>query len=584
MATNGAQVNLATAISINRTEQKENHNNNRCGPNMQNETSSNDRNGAAPCAPPSTKHEEDCGASPQQIEQSVQCVIMKTSNPSPKGRKRTSSEPDPRLKDALFEEYLYNSTNDEEYKQKVMQHNEERIPPIQRGFSLADMDTENKRFGMKKYEEPPTRERFNLDMFSRVNLLKNIPVKPMHNTRLICYIYDGGKIKGPHTCDEIISMYVYNQIHDDIIYICDSFWGGKGTQCSWFQLDIPPYIPLDKRFDLGPEYLEKNILIKLRFPQLYDGLIINVIKGKIRKIARPLPIPEVPKRKSILSLFVSFLGKVLSLCTLIIIFLHLLPFGLLALVYYGIYIIIICVPYVMCGCGCRFESESQYQLWFFPVYPITFSGFVVPPFMMMWLLLFKLSYYDEIQSWMIAYIVWGTCSFVMVVTYFTLIFAFRYTDRPKQATAKCINTINKALLFIVAVDFGALDIVSILTDDDLYLDHILEGKAMGVVTLFLTIPIASLLPAAVCGFIANYILEEKFELKCRSDITNTNICFNSLGYGCCEVISSHSLRNSYAFMGGLASNILAVWAITRICAYLLANARSDYRVHAKRTK
>eukprot|EP01083_Nonionella_stella_P176502 617760_1 len=253
MATNAIELNLTEAID--NTEQKED------------QASSNDDD------------------APQQTDESVECAIKCTHElakhpiQSPKARERASSEPE-----GLNRTIMLLSS------------------PLQRRFSTTDMNTEEQDVPVAiEYEEPPTRQQFTRDMFIRdmtQMLSKDTMIKPMHNTRLICYVYDGGKIKGPHTCDEIISMYVYNQIHDDIIYICDSFWGGKGTQCSWFQLDIPPYIPLDKRFDLGPEYLEKNILIKLRFPQLYDGLIINVIKGKIRKIARPLPIPEVPKRKS----------------------------------------------------------------------------------------------------------------------------------------------------------------------------------------------------------------------------------------------------------------------------------------------
>eukprot|EP01083_Nonionella_stella_P000725 2069_1 len=369
--------------------------------------------------------------------------------------------------------------------------------------------------------------------FRPVPLMERVkaPVKPIHNTQLIFYIYFDSKINGPLTCDEIISLYVYNQIQEDTIYIVSATTGDIDNE--WHKLEIPHN--WTGLADLSPaDWSGAFTKIEEEFPQLYEALIMNIFSGELKKIGPPpLTIPEeVQKGKSIRSSFVPFLGKLLALFTLIIMLLHLLPFIPLSFVYLVI---------MKCACPRCVESNKGFMV----VYFIMFSGFVAPPLIMTWLLLFKFDYYDEIQSWMIAYIVWGVCSFVLGMVYIVL---YVLMDSPKQK--KYINSINKVVFFIVAIDFGALDIVSIITN--VSFEDIFLGKAMGLVTLFLTVPLASLLPSAISGFIANYILEEKFELKCRDDIVNTDICFESLDYGCCEVISSHNWRNSYAFMGGLA--------------------------------
>eukprot|EP01083_Nonionella_stella_P151168 482689_1 len=199
MATNAIEVNLATAIDS--TEQKENHDNARRGPNMQNETSSNESNGAAPRASPLAKEDKD-GAPLQQPEQRVFSVITKASTPSPKRRERASSDPGCsketplQLNDPEFRNKLKKvlQLDDDELTEKFIQRLEEKTSPLQRRFSLADMDTENKRLETIQYAEPPTREQFACDIFTRDMLSKNITLKPMHNTRLICYIYDGGKV------------------------------------------------------------------------------------------------------------------------------------------------------------------------------------------------------------------------------------------------------------------------------------------------------------------------------------------------------------------------------------------------------
>merc|ERR1711971_6931 len=150
---------------------------------------------------------------------------------------------------------------------------------------------------------------------------------------------------------------------------------------------------------------------------------------------------------------------------------------------------------------------------------------------------------------MVAYIVWGFFSFLITVA--------------MSAMSECgylnhYKSIVNVVTLVIGVDFGNFDVRR-------------TGFGLtGVAVLFLFPCLASLLPAAVCGFIANFALEKKFELKCSEDIIS-DICFDD-SFGCCEVISSHDVTNSYAFLGGMASNILATWAIIRICGYLLITA------------
>eukprot|EP01083_Nonionella_stella_P079725 218882_1 len=440
------------------------------------------------------------------------------------------------------------------------------LSPVQRRFSTTNIDTENKTAcdPQEMIERAKTEAEHKL-----IEYLWSKTIKPIHDTRLLCYIYDGGKINGPHTCDEIIALYVYNQIQDDIIYIASA----NQKRQLWHKLEIPPRNRPSEMsmFAFAQEYLDKNIEIKENFPELYDGLIINVLTHKTAKITPPLKIPEdVQKCKSVGFSFVSFLGKLVAFVALVIMLLHLLPFIPLSFVY------LVMLKRFRDKCiKSRITARRFYSI----VYIVMFCGFVATPIVVTWILLTKLRLYDEIQSWMIAYIAWGIFSFMVAITYSVLLFVLSGTKQKKY-----VNAVNKILFFIVAIDFGALDVVSMLTTRNVSFYDIFRGKAMGLVTLVITMPIACLLPAAVGGFIANYILAEKFELKCSANIVNTNICFDSLEYGCCEVISSHNWMNSYAFMGRFASNILAVWAIIRICGYLLANARSDYAIHAKRTK
>merc|ERR1712129_676776 len=112
------------------------------------------------------------------------------------------------------------------------------------------------------------------------------------------------------------------------------------------------------------------------------------------------------------------------------------------------------------------------------------------------------------------------------------------------------------MFFILGVDFGAVSFEQIMYDNN--------EREINLLILYIFPAIAALFPSAIIGFIANFFLEEKFKLQCDDslDAIGTNICSID-GSGCCEIVSSHDVWNSYTFIGGLASNILATWAIIR---------------------
>jgi len=71
--------------------------------------------------------------------------------------------------------------------------------------------------------------------------------------------------------------------------------------------------------------------------------------------------------------------------------------------------------------------------------------------------------------------------------------------------------------------------------------------------------------AIVGGFFANYALAERHLLKCDPSFTE-GLCHDGL---CCLPISSHEITESSRFLGDLASNILAGWAIVSGMAFFI---------------
>lgn len=85
------------------------------------------------------------------------------------------------------------------------------------------------------------------------------------------------------------------------------------------------------------------------------------------------------------------------------------------------------------------------------------------------------------------------------------------------------------------------------------------------------------------GFIANFILAERYELQCKEEYIEGDVCFEEAD-SCCKIISSHDWNNLYVFTGGLASNILAIWATIRIFGYFMVHADPVLATYVKRRR
>lgn len=147
------------------------------------------------------------------------------------------------------------------------------------------------------------------------------------------------------------------------------------------------------------------------------------------------------------------------------------------------------------------------------------------PFVVVYLINEVGGFYDEVQSWQAAYCIWGcSCGFLF---YISLVVGDGFTNW---------------LLW----PFG-----------------IQAKKTSGTVAWL--IPLVAAAISIVVGFCANYGLEKRYILDCDESYTE-GICYGTL---CCLPVSSHDLQEGTRFMGDLASNILAVWAVVKSIGYFI---------------
>eukprot|EP01084_Bolivina_argentea_P317149 549848_1 len=415
-----------------------------------------------------------------------------------------------------------------------------------------------------KGKEPPHTKGYDLclNCAKHIQNFNTNPIKDIHDREKLYFVYTD-EIKGPMTIDDITTLYITKKIKATKMYVMAATGGNEWSKLEFPQNVYNKFQETDKkRCDTMPECEKRNSEIKQKFPDLYANLIENVLSDKLNRIVEP---DEIPKDEQTLSLsfkwFIRLLGKILVICMFIIIILHCLPL-----------FIILCV--ISCVVGCIALCISFCVEYDFPddiaviMLLLLYSSMFIIPIVIVHFLLTEVDTWDELQSWMISYIVWGAFSFLISAIIIVSVLPIVNKDTGK----KIIDATNNIILLIIGVKFN--------TNDDLF--DVAAKDASGFCILFVFPSLASLLPAAVCGFIANFILEEKFELKCNVNIIS-DLCFAS-DYGCCDVISSHDYRNSYAFIGGLASNIIATWAVIRVCGYLITNAFPDLSLYAERKK
>eukprot|EP01084_Bolivina_argentea_P304015 524980_1 len=397
------------------------------------------------------------------------------------------------------------------------------------------------------------------------------PTKEIHKSDLY-FIYNQNRINGPYTNDEIITLYIRQKIKDEI-WIKSAV---KKKNDEWHKLTFPENLFKDSKKDkMRVSKIEQcatiNAGIKEHFPILYKNLVQQILTKRIVQMAIQIP-KDIPKERKI-SKFASmlpFIGKVITMILAVILFLHCLPTMIAAVIFVGTWL---CVMKLAEQCSAWVNEEDNWNRLGEIAAGVTlftaFAGIILAPILSADFILEYSQVYDEIQSWNVAYIVWGIILYCMIC----LIIVLLINDE-REWSKVIMHHLFSVISIIIGVDFGDFSLTEAVKSSD----------AMLAITVALIFPaVSALLPAAVAGFTANFILEEKFELKCSEDITNTDWCFKS-EYGCCDIISSHDVNNSYAFIGGLASNVLAIWAVIRIVGYLISNAFPTLSVYAKRTK
>eukprot|EP01084_Bolivina_argentea_P288639 495455_1 len=391
-----------------------------------------------------------------------------------------------------------------------------------------------------------TKTEFELDISIVIHNFQgfNVKVKNMHQAKLLYFVYNSGKTNGPYTANEILTLYVKRKFKGNNLYVM-----AANGEKEWSKI---PLRWRDAKKDSAD--LDK---IEKKYPDLYETVSQPILFGAVEHIVFPENIPKEENKASslLILLIVRLLGKIIAWFIAIFLALHCLLTAPLGALIWSL---------------TRSECFKYSGSLIFVAIVIGYLGIVITPGVIVHIILTKTDLYNEWQSWMVVYIIFGIISFLITNAYFILNYFQRYHE-----------TLSKVVLLIIGVDFGDFDVFEVFDkpeDDWKVSDFTVVG---GI--LFIFPALASLLPAIICGFIANFVWDEKFQLKCSGDIINDDLCFESQ-HGCCDVISSHDYQSSYVFIGGLASNILATWAIIRIVGYLLVNAFSVLSLHARRTK
>merc|ERR1712013_488025 len=213
-------------------------------------------------------------------------------------------------------------------------------------------------------------------------------------------------------------------------------------------------------------------------------------------------------------------------------------------------------------------SQSRRHMIYILIFAILHCGVAIVPALTVWAVLASTDSYDEdeyaVQSWMLSWVVWGAFSWILSTVYM-------YAGSVESE--RLAKTIQSVCLFLIGVDIGNVKL-------ELKGDGQDSWELLGALCIFPSL--ASVMPAAIVGFIANYIFEQKFQLKCSADI-ETDLCFDN-DFGCCTVVSSHDYDNIYIFAGGLASSILATWAVVRIIGYLMIHGAPKLSLYATKRR
>eukprot|EP00484_Ammonia_sp_Unknown_P022694 CAMPEP_0197027970 /NCGR_PEP_ID=MMETSP1384-20130603/7807_1 /TAXON_ID=29189 /ORGANISM="Ammonia sp." /LENGTH=573 /DNA_ID=CAMNT_0042456905 /DNA_START=44 /DNA_END=1765 /DNA_ORIENTATION=+ len=402
------------------------------------------------------------------------------------------------------------------------------------------------------------------------------------SVKAMYYVYHRGQIDGPYTVEQIILLYVTRHIEDRTLYFKSAYHDESDkTKSKWYKLQCP-MIELEEkalnennyqcRRALLKKSVDANSEIKEVFPELYSHLVANVIIGRLRQADVPSAVPDDLNASTGYKLAIRFLGTILAFCMALILIAHNMVALFAGTCWYGMGLS--CV--YLCRLRTREHSEHHENNYkdgavFMSVSTnmLAYSGMLYVPAGVVYFALTRLDTWDEIQSWMISYVVWALLAYVFSAVYWM------------GVQCHCgMSVIEDAMDLIIGVDLGDLKL-AIEGKGGKAFEGTAKKKSFKALS-FIIPSFCALFPAAIVGFLANFILEEKFELVCSEDmVAEHHVCFEE-AYGCCDVISNHDYRNTYQFLGGLFSNIIGMWAVIRICGYLVVNAFPAFSAYAKR--
>ena len=211
-----------------------------------------------------------------------------------------------------------------------------------------------------------------------------------------------------------------------------------------------------------------------------------------------------------------------------------------------------CNLFAFCGCvclsiACCITEDAEDGPAFMFAFMFMTLGPVVTTSVVVFLINSVGDYYDDIQSWQIAYITWGAfCTFIFE-GFLTLASYYGDPNEDEEGATAVLRKVVKWLLY----PFG------------------IKPRQAEDETMFWTVPLVSFAPAMVIGYFANFILEPNYVFECDESygpIADPDSCFND-GAICCMAISSHS--EPMVFMASLASTVLAAWGVVKIIGYVI---------------
>ena len=137
--------------------------------------------------------------------------------------------------------------------------------------------------------------------------------------------------------------------------------------------------------------------------------------------------------------------------------------------------------------------------------------------------------YPEIQSWQCAYILSGVTVGLVQIIKLLWVDWYHYGDEVK----------DRQFWDLLLFPFGF--------------------KSANEGTDFFSLPLLSLAPAIVGGYIANFILEEKYSLEC--DVRYNPISTMCEDGVCCITVSSH--EDWFDFMPKLGGSVVTAWGVVK---------------------